>query len=100
MKGTLLNRILLTMLLAITVSIVVAFATAFLSSYREHQELQKREERLAKELQKKKEEHAYSQEYIDQMMKNPEFLEHVAREKLGYAKPEEKIIRLREEENK
>lgn len=98
MKSSLLNRILLAMLMILSITILVLFGLAFISSLREKQQLTKRYEELELELIEKKKELQFSKEYIDQMMNNPEFFEHVAREKLGYVKPNEKIIRIEQEE--
>ncbi len=77
-------------------TIVVAFAFVLHQTYQEYRIFQKREATYAiqiKELQKQIE---AKEAYVDRLKNDPEFLERVIRERLGYSSPNDILYKFPE----
>lgn len=73
------------------VAVVASFATVLLQTYREYQHFSERQASVRAELDQLKEQRAYKERYLRLMLEDPEFLERVVREKLGYVRPDETV---------
>ena len=67
-----------------------------LQTYREYQNFKLREQRVERKLQQAQEKFRQKEAYIARLLDDPEFLERVARERLGYSKPDELLFRFEE----
>lgn len=81
-------------LTALLVFVVIFMGTALLRTYREYTAFKAREAELAVQLDAKRTELNERQEYLRMVMEDPAFIDKVVREKLGFAKPSEKIYRF------
>lgn len=80
--------LLVLLLLAVTIS----FGTVLLQTYREYRHLQSREASLRSELVELRREQEQKEEYLRMMLENPDFMERVVRDKLGYVRPDETVF--------
>lgn len=80
----------------LTLGCMVFFVTALLGTYREFEHFQERERRITAELEQTRTEFAQREAYIYRLLNDPDFLERVARERLGYARPDELVFRFTE----
>ncbi len=77
------------------VATVAVFAVFFVQqTYRELANLQQRQDHYARQLERAEEELAYRENYHRHLLENPEFVERVVRQKLGYARPGELLFRF------
>ena len=74
--------------------VIVVMGASTLQTYREYKEIRGREVALAAELTSRNEELRQRQEYLRLVLEDPQFLERVVREKLGFARPNETIYRF------
>ncbi len=93
-----LAQIILGLLSALLVLVVLSFSALFLQSYREYEYFKSKELELEKQLSHLKEKISQKEKYLDLVLHEPDFLERVVRQKLGYARPEETIYRFEKED--
>lgn len=74
--------------------VVTVMGTALLQVYREYQAFQSNEAALAQELKERNAELHQRQEYLRLVLEDPQFLERVVRDKLGFARANETIYRF------
>ena len=91
------ERILLLMLLGMLVVLVVFFGSLLLRTHREYKNFRARESRIEQKLIQARKEFDRKEAYITRLLEDPEFLERVARERLGYARPDELLFRFSDE---
>ena len=65
-----------------------------LQSQRELKQFNEREARLQAKLRQAEEEFIQKESYLGQLLEDSEFLERVARDRLGYTRPDEIIFRF------
>jgi cell division protein FtsB len=80
----------------LTISCMVFFVSVLLGTYREYEHFQERERRIVADLEQARSEFARREAYFYRLLNDPEFLERVARERLGYARPDELVFRFAE----
>ena len=78
-------------LTALLVFVVVFMGTALLRTYREYNAYRQKEAELSVQLEQKQAELKQRQEYLRMVLDDPDFIDRVIREKLGFAKPTEKV---------
>jgi cell division protein FtsB len=81
-------------LTALLVFVVIFMGTALLRTYREYNAFRQKEAELSAQLEAKQTELRERQEYLRMVLDDPSFIDKVVREKLGFAKPSEKIYRF------
>jgi len=91
-------QIILGLLGALLALVVLSFSILFLQSYREYEYFKLKELELEKRLGQLKEEISQRERYLDLVLHEPDFLERVVRQKLGYARPDETIYRFEGED--
>lgn len=87
------NAVLL-MLAAAFLILVFFFGSIILQTQRELKQFNERELRLQTKLKQAEQEFIQKEMYLSQLLEDPEFLERVARERLGYTRPDEIIFRF------
>ncbi len=92
-----LAQIVLSLLGTLLLLIILSFGTLILQSYREMEQFESREAELEERLNLLKEKISGKEKYLDLVLHEPDFLERVVRQKLGYANPEDIIYRFEEE---
>jgi cell division protein DivIC len=81
-------------LTVLLVLVVVFMGTALLRTYREYRAYKVKEVVLTVQLEKKQAELRARQEYLRMVLDDPDFIDRVIREKLGFSKPSEKVYRF------
>lgn len=76
------------------VFVVIFMGTALLRTYREYRTYRQKEVELTVQLEAKQAELRARQEYLRMVLDDPEFIDRVIREKLGFAKPSERVYRF------
>ncbi len=87
-----LTRFIVLLLTVALCVVAVSLTTVFLQTYREYQTFKAREAEYAAELVQVRREFEVKEEYLRLVLQDPDFLERVVREKLGYIHPEEMIF--------
>ena len=64
---------------------------------RQYQNFKERENRIEAKLIQARKEFAQKEAYLSRLLDDPEFLERVVRERLGYARPDELLFRFSDE---
>ena len=91
------ERVIMLMLVGMLSILVVFFGGLVLKTHREFKNFQVRENRVETKLTQARKEFAQKEAYLLRLLEDPEFLERVARERLGYARPNELIFRFVDE---
>lgn len=82
------------MLLGTLLVLVFFFGSVILQANRELKQFHEREGRLEAKLQQAEKEFQQKEAYLSRLMEDPEFLERVARERLGYTRSDEILFRF------
>ena len=77
--------------------VVTVFALLLLRTWREYSVHQTREAALQQSIDRAQAERTYKQAYLNKLLTDSDFFERVARERLGYSREDEIIIRFEEE---
>ena len=85
------------MFLGTFVVLVFLSGDLLLKTRRELQNFKNRQDKIEKQLVEAKEEFERKEAYHMELLKGGEFLQRVARERLGYSRPDELIFRFTEE---
>jgi len=91
------ERALVLMLMGMLCVLVVFFGSLVLKTHREYQNFKERENRIEAKLIQARKEFAQKEAYLSRLLDDPEFLERVVRERLGYARPDELLFRFSDE---
>ena len=91
------ERVLILMLVGVLVAMVLFFASLLLKTHREFENFKVRQDRIERRLIQARNEFAQKEAYLQRLMEDPEFLERVARERLGYSRPDELLFRFSDE---
>lgn len=79
------------------VAVVLVFGGMIARTHREFRTFKAREAKIEEELRQARKEFERKEAYLVKLMNDPEFLERVVRERLGYAGPDEMLFRFSEE---
>lgn len=93
---SLLGKLITAVLGILLVAVVFSFMMVLLGTYREYEGFREREQRTAERLETLRRERDHKEEYLRLVLEDPEFLERVVRERLGYIKPDETIFLFEE----
>lgn len=85
------------MLMGMLCVLVVFLGGLVLKTHREYQNFKARENRIEAKLIQARKEFAQKEGYMARLIDDPEFLERVVRERLGYARPGELLFRFSED---
>ncbi len=85
------------MLLGMLVVLVIFFSSLILQTYREYKNFRAREIRIEAKLTQARKEFEQKEAYLARLLEDPEFLERVVRERLGYSRPDELLFRFDDE---
>jgi len=91
------DKVVLAMLVGMLIVLIVFFAGLLTQTYREYRHLKEREASFEAKLAQARKEFDRKEAYLARMLDDPEFLERVARERLGYARPDELLFRFTDE---
>ncbi len=98
MRNAFFGKALFYVYLGVFAVLSVFFCIFLQQTYREYTTLKHRQEQYTRQLERAEEELAYKKHYYDNLLNNPEFVERVVRQKLGYARPDEKLFRFERED--
>jgi cell division protein FtsB len=91
------ERVILLMLLGMLIVLVIFFSSLMLQTYREYTNFRAREDRIEAKLIQARKEFEQKEAYLARLLEDPEFLERVVRERLGYSRPDELLFRFSDE---
>ena len=91
------ERAFVLMLMGMLCVLIVFFGSLVLKTHREYQNFKERENRIEAKLIQARKEFAQKEAYLSRLLDDPEFLERVVRERLGYARPDELLFRFSDE---
>ena len=91
------ERAFMLMLVGMLSVLVMFFGGLVIISHREYNNFKDRENRVETKLTQARKEFAQKEAYLVRLIDDPEFLERVARERLGYARSDELIFRFADE---
>lgn len=91
------ERVLVLMLLGMLCVLVVFFGGLLLKTHREFQNFKARQDRIEAKLIQARKEFEQKEAYLARLIDDPEFLERVVRERLGYSRPDELLFRFSDE---
>jgi len=92
------ERVILLMLLGMLVVLVIFFSSLILQTYREYKNFRVREVRIEAKLTQARKEFEQKEAYLARLLEDPEFMERVVRERLGYSRPDELLFRFSDED--
>jgi len=78
----------------VVLAILLLIGMCYLPLINQNEQFQKENLRLQRELQKESEKSKELQMQIDDLRNDPKTIERLAREKLGYARPDETVVRF------
>ena len=88
------ERALVLMLMCMFCVLVIFFGGLVLKTHREYQNFKAPENRIVAELMQTRKEFDQKEAYMTRLIDDPDFLERVVRERLGYARPDELLFRF------
>jgi len=88
------ERFLIIMLLGMLGILVVFFGGMLLKTHREFQNFKERQFRIESKLIQARKEFREKEAYLNRLLEDPDFLERVVRERLGYSRPDELLFRF------
>ncbi len=100
MKIFRLPRIILILLSGTLCLIIFSIAMVLMQTSREYKNFKVRELQYEQRLLLAHKEFQAKEDYVNRMLNNPESLERLVREKLGYARPDEMIFRFEDSLNR
>jgi len=92
------ERVILLMLLGMLIVLTIFFSSLILQTYREYKTFRAREVRIEAKLTQARKEFEQKEAYMARLLEDPEFLERVVRERLGYSRPDELLFRFSDED--
>ena len=84
--------------ITLTVLVVVAVVAMFVPQFKQYNELHRKESALQDEIRLEEEIVKHLKDQQDRLRSDPRFIEKLAREELGYAKPGETVFRFTDDE--
>lgn len=91
------ERVIMLMLLGMLVVLIIFFTSLILQTHREYSNFKARENRIEQKLIQARKEFEQKEAYLTRLLEDPEFMERVVRERLGYSRPDELLFRFAEE---
>jgi len=91
------ERVILLMMAGVLLALVIFFSSLMVQTYREYKNFRVRELRIEAKLTQARKEFEQKEMYLARLLEDPEFLERVVRERLGYARPDELLFRFSDE---
>lgn len=91
------ERVVLLMMMGVLLALIVFFSSLMVQTYREYKNFRVRELRIEAKLTQARKEFEHKEMYLARLLEDPEFMERVVRERLGYARPDELLFRFSEE---
>ena len=91
------ERALLSMLVCMLLVLIVFFSGLLLKTHREFENFRIKKDRIETRLIQARNEFEQKEAYLTRLLEDPEFLERVARERLGYSRPDELLFRFSDE---
>ena len=91
------ERVILLMMMGVLLALIVFFSSLLVQTYREYKNFRAREFRIEAKLTQARKEFDQKEMYLARLLEDPEFLERVVRERLGYARPDELLFRFSDE---
>ncbi len=83
------------LVMALVMMVTVSFfAGILIKTHREFAQFEERERRIEAELAQARKTFSQQEAYYHRLLNDPEFLERIARERLGYARPDELVFRF------
>jgi cell division protein FtsB len=76
----------------VAIAVLVLIGMAYLPVIQQNEQMRRRIDKLESELEQQKQEAKQLQSEFDALRNDPKTVERLAREKLGYAKPDETVI--------
>ncbi|KAF0092982.1 MAG: septum formation initiator [Puniceicoccaceae bacterium 5H] len=93
------GRLIVGLLTGLLVLVVMMVATVWLQSHREYKYQEQKAQQAEARLEELRAERAQRETYLRLVLEDPEFLERVVRERLGYLRPNETMFRFKEPED-
>ena len=90
------ERVIIATLVGALLLLIIFFSSLILQTHREYKNFKARELRIEEKLIQARKELEYKEMYLS-LLDDPDFLERVARERLGYARPDELLFRFSDE---
>jgi cell division protein FtsB len=84
--------------IALAVLVIIGVSSMFWPQIRRQQELQKKEAMLEEDIRLEEELFKHLKDQQERLRSDPRFVEKIAREELGYAKPDETIFKFVDDE--
>ena len=91
------ERVIMLMLMGMLVVLIIFFTSLILQTHREYSNFKARENRIEQKLIQARKEFEQKEAYLTRLLEDPEFMERVVRERLGYSRPDELLFRFAEE---
>ena len=90
------GRVAIATLAGMLLALSLFFSSFIVRTYREYKNFKAQEHRIEAKLIQARKELEYKEMYLN-LLEDPDFLERVARERLGYARPDELLFRFSDE---
>lgn len=91
------ERVILSALMGGLLLSIVFFGGLIIQTYREYKHFKEQEAMIQAKFIQARKEFEQKELYLSQMLNDAEFIERVARERLGYARPDEMLFRFSDE---
>jgi len=91
------ERVIMLMLMGMLVVLIIFFTSLILQTHREYSNFKARENRIEQKLIQARKEFEQKEAYLTRLLEDPEFMERVVRERLGYSRPDELLFRFADE---
>ncbi|MFP4165729.1 MAG: FtsB family cell division protein [Opitutales bacterium] len=91
------ERVLVFLLCVVFCAVLVAFGSLVVGKYRVYKNHREQENRTEARLAQARKAFEQKDVYVHRLLEEPDFLERVVRERLGYARPDEIVFRFPEE---
>ncbi len=90
-------KILCAVLVGVLCLVIGVYAVIFTSTFRQYNHLNQQQDRYQSQVTKLSKQISQREAYLQRIIQDPEFVDHVVRERLGYSKPGEIIFRFEDE---
>lgn len=91
------ERVILLLMMGILLVLIIFFSGLMVQNYREYKHFKDRQLRIEAKFIQARKELAQKEMYLARLLEDPDFLERVVRERLGYARADELLFRFSEE---
>jgi cell division protein FtsB len=94
MRSSSIYKLLFIGLIILIGSVMSVYGVVFLRGFREYRQLSLKADRLEHQLNEVTTEVTYKEEYLNRLVNDPEFLNHVTQQRLGFAAANEIVFRF------